>query len=287
MTELNQSSHPIGIFDSGVGGLSILRQIRQKLPAEDLLYVADQAHVPYGTRSLEEVQGFALGITHFLLKEKAKLIVIACNAASAAALQFLRGIFTDLPFVGMEPAVKPAVRQTHTKRVGILATKATFQGALYSSLLERFAQDVRVHENTCPGLVTQIEKGDLDGPETRRILEEALHPMLKAGVDTIVLGCTHYPFVIPVIQQITGPDINVINPSPAIALRTEHVLSERGALYPGTRTGSISLFTSSSPLPMQALLPKLIGEALIVQSTVWQPDAHGAWVLCRSMDCEH
>src|SRR5512137_793199 len=144
-------TNPIGIFDSGVGGLSIFREIRRLLPGEGLLYVADQEHVPYGNRTLEEVQSYAEGITKFLLEMHAKQIVIACNAASAAALQVVRQIFKEVSFVGMEPAVKPAAQQTRTQRVGVLATRATFQGALYASVIERFASGVKVYENTCPG----------------------------------------------------------------------------------------------------------------------------------------
>jgi glutamate racemase len=279
MMPQDQNNDPIGIFDSGVGGLSILREIHQRLPAENLLYVADQIHVPYGTRSLEEVQSFAYGITHFLLNKRAKLIVIACNTASAAALQHLRGVFNEIPFVGMEPAVKPAAQQTQTQCVGVLATQATFQGELYASLLERYAQNVKFFENTCPGLVMQIEKGELDSVETRRILESAIHPMLKAGADTIVLGCTHYPFVIPLIIEIAGSGVNVVDPSPAIALQTERVLSERDLLNTDTKPGLVTLFTTGPCESLQFLLPRLIGEPADVQPLSWQLDGHDSLTL--------
>lgn len=268
--------NPIGIFDSGVGGLSIFREIRHLLPGENLIYVADQEHVPYGDRTLEEVQSFAEGITNFLLMMDAKLIVIACNAASAAALQYLRKKFTSVAFVGMEPAVKPAVQQSKTQRVGVLATRATFQGALYASVIERFAQGVKVYENTCPGLVRQIEKGDLDSAATWRILKKAIQPMLKEGIDTIVLGCTHYPFVIPLIEEIAGPQIKVIDPSPAIARQTQRLLDERFLLNPINDHGAISFFTSSLPSVLQKLLPRLIGSANEVGLVSWQQDATGS-----------
>ena len=193
---------PIGVFDSGVGGLSVLRALWHELPGEATLYLADQAHVPYGSKTLEEVRGFAEGITRFLLGQGAKLIVVACNAASAAALQHLRQVFPAVPFVGMEPALKPAAQGSLSRVVGVLATPVTFQGELYASLVDRFANGIRVLQHTCPGLVGQIEEGDLDGPGTRAILEEALLPMLAQGTDRLVLGCTHYPFVIPLIQEI-------------------------------------------------------------------------------------
>ncbi|MBN2257644.1 MAG: glutamate racemase [Anaerolineaceae bacterium] len=281
MVVQHEINDPIGIFDSGVGGLSILREIHRLLPSEKLLYVADQAHVPYGSRSLEEVQSYAVGITRFLLDEGVKLIAIACNAASSASLQYLRGVFNDIPFVGMEPALKPASQQTRSQHVGILATQVTFQGALYASLLERFAQNVTIHQSTCPGLVTQIEKGNLDDPETRRILEDAIKPMLMAGIDTIVLGCTHYPFVIPLIKEIAGHRVKVIDPSPAIALQIKRVLKDKGLINTDIQNGSISIFTSASPTTLQSLLPILIGDTMTVQSLFWDIDTHGVSILSR------
>jgi glutamate racemase len=223
-----QKSSPIGIFDSGVGGLSILEEIRNLLPNETILYLADQFHVPYGERSLQEIRKFSTAIVQFFLGQGVKLIVVACNTASAAALLQLRENFPAIPFVGMEPALKPAVEFSKTRRVGVLATPATFQGALYASVVERFARDVTLYPHTCPGLVGQIEAGDLDSPETRAILEDALFPMLKAEIDTVVLGCTHYPFVIPLIKDIVGMKVRVIDPAPAIARQVERLLVNDG-----------------------------------------------------------
>ncbi len=263
---------PIGIFDSGVGGLSIYREVRRLLPSETVLYVADQAHVPYGVRTLEEVQRLSEGISRFLLDQHAKIIVIACNTASAAALQYLRNIYRGVPFVGMEPAVKPAVQKTLSQRVGVLATQATFQGALYASVLERFAGNVKVYEDACPGLVSQIENGDMYTEDTRRILETALKPMLSEGVDTIVLGCTHYPFVIPLIQEIAGSGVVVIDPAPAIARQTQRVLMEKQLLNPHQEPGHTTLFTSALPDKLAGLLPILIGESPDVLPVAWQDD---------------
>ena len=164
-------NRPIGVFNSGIGGLSVLRALRAVMPEEDMVYFGDQSHVPYGSRPMEQIQAFSEGITHFLLGLNAKLIVVACNTASAAALKTLRKKFPDTQFVGMEPAVKPAAELTHSGVVGVLATPATFQGELYASVVERFANGVQVYQDTCPGLVAQIESGDLDGPRTREILE--------------------------------------------------------------------------------------------------------------------
>ena len=264
---------PIGIFDSGVGGLSVLRAIRQVLPAEQILYLADQGHVPYGPRPLEEVRTFALEITRFLLERGSKLIVVACNAASAAALQFLRQQFPQVTFVGMEPAVKPAAETTRTGRVGVLATPATFQGLLYASVVERFAQGVVLYQDTCPGLVTQIEAGELESPATRLILEKALLPMLAQGIDTVVLGCTHYPFVIPLIQSIVGPTVRVIDPAPAIARQTRRMLDVHGLLHPVLEPpvmGAMQFFTTGPASHLRSLLPGLLSETSPVTQLRWE-----------------
>jgi glutamate racemase len=263
------SSFPIGVFDSGVGGLSVLRAIRTQIPAEDIIYFADQGHVPYGPRPLEEVQAFSKSVTRFLLGMGAKLIVVACNAASAASLHQLRRVFPDTPFVGMEPAVKPAAEQTLTGVVGVLATPATFQGALYASVVERFAGNVTLLQDTCPGLVQQIEKGELDSPPTRKILENALRPMLEHGIDTIVLGCTHYPFVIPSIQEIVGHGVRVIDPAPAVARQVGRLLESGDLRNAGTGSGTLRFFTSGDAATFEKMLPDLLGERGTVRQVFW------------------
>lgn len=250
---------PIGIFDSGVGGLSVWKAIRKQLPAETLLYVADQKHVPYGPRPLQEIRAFSEEISRFLLAQGAKLIVVACNTASAAALAYLRQAFPQIPFVGMEPAVKPAAESTSSGVVGVLATPATFQGALYASVVERFASGVRVLQDTCPGLVGQIEQGYLTAPKTRQILEQALRPMLAQGADTLVMGCTHYPFVIPLIREIAGEKVRVIDPAPAVARQVERVLRERGNLAESASPPRQVFFTSAEPEAFAKRIHLLLG----------------------------
>ena len=263
----------IGIFDSGVGGLSVLREIRKQLPNEPVIFLADQAHVPYGPRSLEEVRGFSEAITRYLLSQGAKVIVVACNTASAAALHHLRATFPDIPFVGMEPAVKPAAEHTLTRVVGVLATPATFQGALYASVVERFAAGVELVRSTCPGLVEQIESGDLEGPRTRAILEHALHPMLERNIDTVVLACTHYPFVIPLIQEIVGADVRVIDPAPAVARQTTRLLEKRALRAPAGGHGRPRYYTSGNPRALRTVLPLLLGEDAEVAALRWEGDS--------------
>jgi glutamate racemase len=266
--------NPIGVFDSGVGGLSVLRAMRELMPNENVIFFGDQGHVPYGPRPLEQVRAFSEGITRFLLDEGAKLIVVACNTASAAALTYLRQTFPDVKFVGMEPAVKPAAETTRTGVVGVLATPATFQGALYASVVERFA-GVQILQDTCPGLVQQIEAGNLDGTETRAILESALRLMLDRGIDTVVLGCTHYPFVIPLIERIVGESVRVIDPAPSVARQAERLVAERaGGIRntdnPSVVRGRVQFYTSGDAAAVKSLLPKLLGETGEVSRLVWK-----------------
>ncbi len=268
----DQDIRPIGIFDSGVGGLSVLRTIRRHLPNESILYFGDQGHVPYGTRPSEEILTFSHVITRFLLDMGAKIIVVACNTASAVALIDLRKTFTETLFVGMEPAVKPAAENTQTGVVGVLATPGTFQGGLYASVVERFADNVILLQSTCPGLVQQIEQGELETKKTRAILESALHPMLVQGIDTVVLGCTHYPFVIPVIQEIVGPGVRVIDPAPAVARQVERMLDSHGMRTTRENSEPPLLFTSGKLLPFKTLLPRLIDQECKVQEVKWEND---------------
>ncbi len=272
MVNSEKASGPIGIFDSGVGGLSVWREIRRELPHEPLIYLADQAHVPYGPRTLEQVRAYTEGITRYLLSHRAKLIVVACNTASAAALHYLRQVFPEVPFVGMEPAVKPAAENTLSGVVGVLATPATFQGALYASVIERFTNGVRVLQQTCPGLVSQIEKGRLEAPETRAILEDALKPMVTQGIDTIVLGCTHYPFVIPLIQEIAGPNVRVIDPAPAIARQVRRLLERNALFHPENSQEATHFLTTGAPASLQAMLSLLLNSNAPVEALLWGPE---------------
>jgi glutamate racemase len=269
MTKKIDRSSPIGIFDSGVGGITVLRAIRQQLPNESILYLADQIHVPYGKRSLTEVREFSTEISQLLLSMGAKLIVVACNTASAAALHYLRKTFPEISFVGMEPAVKPAAEISLTRRVGVLATSATFQGVLYSSVVERFAKDVSLYQQSCPGLVEQIEAGELSSQKTRKILEDALFPMIEKGIDTVVLGCTHYPFVISMIKDIVGEDIRVIDPAPAVARQVDKVLDSDMLINRGDQFFSMKFFTTGEPFEFSRILPGLLNETGDIYQLQW------------------
>ena len=270
MNSINALQQPIGIFDSGVGGLSVLRTIQKLLPYENLIYLGDQAHIPYGPRPKAQIQTFAFEITSFLLHQGAKLIVVACNTASAAALVELRQNFPDVPFVGMEPAVKPAAETTKSGKVGVLATPTTFDGELYASVVERFAKNVRIFQDTCPGLVELIEVGDVHGGRTRQILEKGLQPMLTEGIDTIVMGCTHYPFVIPLIQSITGSEVRIIDPAPAIAQQARRLLKQYHMLNTEKTPGEVRYFTSGETEKFLQILQILLGQTGSIEKVLWQ-----------------
>lgn len=274
MTDDLKRTGPIGVFDSGVGGLSVLKEIARQFPNEDIIYLADQVHVPYGSRELEEIQRFSIKITKYFIKQGAKLIVVACNTASAAALYHLREKFPHIPFVGMEPAVKPAAETTESGVVGVLATHATFQGELYSSVVERFAKDVKLIQDPCFGLVAEIEKGNLNGKETREILENALKPMMDAGIDTIVLGCTHYPFVFPLIEEIVGAEVRLIDPSPAIARQVGRLLVSNDLENELERIGIMSIYTTGDVEKLSEFL-NVTGFDMKANSLKWGTE-HGS-----------
>jgi glutamate racemase len=269
---LTISNHPLGIFDSGIGGLSVWREITAQLPHEDTLYFADQIHIPYGPRTLEEIRSFSEAVTRFLLARHCKLIVVACNTASAAALKDLRSTFPDVPFVGMEPAVKPAAETTRTGVVGVLATPATFQGELFASVVERFANGVQLVKEVCPGLVQQVEAGRLNTPDTLAMLDRFLAPIRAANADTIVLGCTHYPFVIEAIRQL-APGVNVIDPAPAVARQVDRVLRERGLQCEEDRSGERLFITSGDLDPYRQILRLLVNVETDALRMHWE-DVH-------------
>ena len=248
----------VGVFDSGIGGLSVWREIDALLPYADLLYVADQAHCPYGPRSAGEIRSLAEEITAFLIRQGADVVVVACNTASAAALHHLRKRF-PAPIVGMEPAVKPAAEHTHSGHVGVIATPVTFQGMLFASLLERFAQGVAVHTQVCPGLVEQVETGLLESDETMALLHGYLDPLVEQGIDTLVLGCTHYPFLRRSIARVMGPDIEIIDPAPAVARQTAHVLARTRPDAPRSRRGQRTLYTTGDVTLFGQQVARLLG----------------------------
>jgi glutamate racemase len=261
---------PVAVFDSGVGGLSVLRHLRAQLPYERLIYLADQANVPYGSRSLAEIRAFSQAITHYLLELNAKIIVVACNTASGAALTHLRQTFPGVPFVGMEPAVKPAAQQTRSGKVGVLATTGTFESQRYELLMARFAREVDVFENPCRGLVDLIEAGNLDGTDTEALLRACVLPMLAEGIDTLVLGCTHYPFVRPLLEKIVGPRVTIIDPAPAVARQTGRLLQQHGLLANESITHPVQIVTTGKSAALAAFAERVLNFPMQVETAVWR-----------------
>ncbi|SDV04536.1 glutamate racemase [Pseudomonas mucidolens] len=255
---------PIGVFDSGVGGLSVLDEIQRLLPHESLLYVADCGHIPYGEKTPEFIRERSHLIAGFFREQGAKAFVIACNTATVAAVAELRRDFPDWPLVGMEPAVKPAAAATRSGVVGVLATTGTLQSAKFAALLDRFASDVRVVTQPCPGLVELIETGDLDSPALRQLLQVYVEPLLEAGCDTIILGCTHYPFLKPLLAQMLPPSIILIDTGAAVARQLQRLLAEGDLLAEGNPQAT-QFWTSGDLQHLRNILPKLWKNAGIVQ----------------------
>ncbi len=217
----------IGIFDSGSGGMSVLKEILRVLPGERYVYYADNANCPYGEKSTEFITARSIAITGELLEAGAQVIVVACNTATAAAIKILRENWPEVPFIGMEPAVKPAAKASQTGVIGILATKSTLGAEKYQLTRDKFAGGLKVIEQAGKGFVELVENGQLEGPQAEKTVLRSLSPLLEAGADTIVLGCTHYPFLLPVLQKLAGKDIKFIDPAPAVARRLVSVLEDK------------------------------------------------------------
>lgn len=256
------ASGPIGIFDSGVGGLSVAREIRRALPSEDLLYVADTAYCPYGDRPIEEVRTRALAVGRYVQDAGAKLLVAACNTASGAALEDLREALT-IPVVGLEPAVKTAVARTRARRVGVMATSGTLRSERFARLVRAYADGVEVLSQPCPGLADLIEEGHLDGDVLRARLEELTRPLREAGVDVVVLGCTHYLFVAPALGQVLGPEVTLVDSAPAIARRTAQILDEARARRDAGE-GGFRVLTTGEAEKVEPVVRRLWGEPVQV-----------------------
>ena len=242
----------IGIMDSGVGGLSVFREILRVLPKERYIYFADNAHCPYGEKTAEYIRDRGRAITDILLGLGADIIVVACNTATAAAIATLREEYPETPFIGMEPAVKPAALGTETGVIGVLATAGTLKGSKYLKTKGRFEDDVRIVEHVGEGFVELVERGILDGPEADATVRKSLQPLLDVGADRIVLGCTHYPFLRPVIEAAAGPGVQVIDPAPAVARQTVRML-DANAIPLGDGPFRVDLHVSGDPESLQRI----------------------------------
>jgi glutamate racemase len=263
MAERRQA--PIGVFDSGVGGLSVLAEIERLLPRESLLYVADCGHIPYGEKSAAFIRERCGQIAGFFRQQGAKALVVACNTATVAGVAELRERYPDWPVVGMEPAVKPAAAATRNGVVGVLATTGTLQSAKFAALLDRFASDIRVVTQPCPGLVELIEQGDLQAPALRTLLHGYVQPLLDAGCDTLILGCTHYPFLKPLLAEWLAPETVLIDTGAAVARQLQRLLAQ-GDLQSSGPASTPAFWTSGDPAHFRKILPALWQKTFIVRS---------------------
>lgn len=247
------SSAPIGVFDSGVGGLSVVRAITELMPAESLLYVADTAHCPYGVRSTEYLRARALHISSYLQAQGAKAIVVACNTATVATIATLRANFS-LPIIGIEPAIRPAAANTKSGVIGVLATAATLGSAHLTALIERHTEYHEVVTSACLGWVEAVETGELDSPATRALVAARVQPLLDAGADTLVLGCTHFPFLMPLIEEVAGPNIRVLETGMPVARQLQRRLQSEGLTTPGGNVPAHRFLSSADPQAQTAFV---------------------------------
>lgn len=257
---------PIGVFDSGAGGLTILADLRRELPNEHYIYFGDTAHVPYGMRSDDDITQLTLKGCKFLIDAGAKLIVVACNTASQAALNTLRATF-PIPFIGVVPAVKPAARATRKGRIGVAATTQAAKAIYLKQLIEEFAEGIQVYAVGCPELVTLVEQGDFDGPIVEETVRRALQPLLAQDVDVIVLGCTHFPALRPVIERVTNYRVQIIDSGTAIAHRTHAVLDAESHMRPGANGdregGTLHIFCSGDAEAFSGVASNLLGYPVV------------------------
>lgn len=250
-------SNPIGVFDSGVGGLTVWRELINMLPYENTVYFADSINCPYGSKSLDEIRRLTFNIVDFLLSKNCKLILIACNTISSSIINELRRAHTDVPFVGIEPAIKVAASETKTKNIGVLATEATVNGELYNNTKKNIPDDINIHLQIGYNLVEIVEKGELDTEKTRDVLKKYITPFIERDVDRVVLGCTHYPFLIDEMMKISGDKIDYLNPAKAVVKQVERMLDKFKLTNEDQKTGRHVLYSSGDNFPVKKLLPEL------------------------------
>ncbi|WP_422083654.1 glutamate racemase [Ulvibacterium sp.] len=244
---------PIGIFDSGVGGTSIWKEIQKLLSNEDTLYLADSKNAPYGEKSREEIVRLSQKNTEFLLQRGCKLIVVACNTATTNAITDLRENY-NVPFIGIEPAIKPAALNSKSKTVGVLATKGTLASSLFHSTSENHAYGIQVMEQEGTGLVELIEKGELESEKTRGLLKKYLDPMLTKGIDYLVLGCSHYPYLIPLLKELLPQQVRIIDSGEAVARQTKSILLEHNLLNPEIGRAKHQFYSNTDETILKDLL---------------------------------
>jgi len=247
------STEPIGIFDSGVGGTSILKEIHALLPNENCIYLADSKNAPYGNKSKNEIIALSIKNTELLLSRGCKIIVVACNTATTNAIAYLRATY-NVSFIGIEPAIKPAALNTQTKTVGILATKGTLSSELFHETSDLYAHNIDVIEQVGDGIVPLIESGKLNSKEMKSLLESYINPMIERDIDHLVLGCTHYPYLIPILRKLLPENVNIIDSGLAVARQTKAVLTKENILNSSNEEGTVELFTNGNIDILNSLL---------------------------------
>lgn len=257
------NDNPIGIFDSGIGGLSVARSIRRELPHENLIYLADSLHAPYGDKTADTIKQRSAAMVDFLLQRKVKAVVVACNTATVSAIQSLRSKFS-IPIIGIEPGVKPAMLETRSKVIGVLATEQTLMSRSFIQLAARCSTDISIEVQPCPGLVEQIEGLNLDSPETEMLLKQYLLPLLQKGADTIVLGCTHYAFLSALIKKIAGQEIKIINTHDAVAKEVLRRVQEADLATSNLEMGNESFWVSGDTTLAERRFSKFWGKSVTV-----------------------
>ncbi len=244
--------NPIGLFDSGIGGTSIWKEVHKLLPNENTIYLADSKNAPYGLKSKDEIIFLSKKNTEFLLENNCKIIVVACNTATTNAIKELRAVY-DVPFIGIEPAIKPAANQSKTQTIGILATKGTLTSELFHKTAANFT-DTQIIEQIGHGLVQLIESGNINSLETKNLLEEYLLPMVEKNIDYLVLGCSHYPYLIPQIKKIIPKHIKIIDSGEAVAKQTKNILLEKNLLVTKHEKGESIFYTNANPDVLKSII---------------------------------
>jgi len=253
---MDRRNNPIGIFDSGVGGLSVWKELVTILPNESVIYYADSANCPYGPRKKNEIEMLASNVVDFLISKNCKLIIVACNTATASAIDFLRSKY-KVPFIGMEPAVKPAALNSITKSIAVLATEGTFNGKLYNNTSNKYAKDIELNIKVGDKLVDIVEKGLIQEPETKDYIKILVKPLIEKNIDHLVLGCTHYPFLIDVLKEVLPSNINIVNPAPAVIIQAKRVLELNNLLRNDNSVINYSFYTSGNSEVLRLMLKEI------------------------------
>ena len=252
------TTHPIGIIDSGIGGLTVWRELVHMLPYEPLLYFGDSGFCPYGSKPASEITRRVKPIIDFLIEKRCKLVVVACNAITASSIEFLRGHY-PIPFVGMEPAVKPALMQTRTRSIGVLATQQTLGGKLFNRTKATYGDGITVLEQVGHGLVEKVEALDLESASTMQLLRTYLQPMIAKNIDFLVLGCTHYPFLEPCIRRILGKGVHILNPAPAVGRQTANLLEKQALKCQSMQAPGKSIFYTTGNVALLKRVVTMVG----------------------------